>query len=369
MVTSFLKIFTPKTRTFAPKFLHMKRLSLSNLLLFSLLGLMLTSCDPDDETPFTYNSGVLVVNEGPFQTGTGTITYFNQEKDTLLQDIFSITNGGASLGNIVQSLTVIGDEAYIVVNNAGKIVVVDAETFVFKREITGFELPRYIVDAGNGKAFVTQWGSDGLTGAVKVIDLAAGTITNTIATGQGPETMLKDGNTVYVCNSGGFGRDSTIVAIDISSEAITDRDTVGDNPENIIKSQFSGIWVLCRGHSDWSNPALNTPGSVWPLGADLPVFYVGNGTSSLVSDAFGNMFFLDNGNLVKATLSDRDTLAQSFNYYSLGFDAKTNRLYVADAGDFASAGEVKIWQSSQSGVDSLTKFRAGIIPSAFWFGQ
>ncbi len=338
------------------------------LFISAMLLTTLVSCDRTEEPEGAFAKGVFVTNEGLFQTGTGTITHFDPENNTATQDIYGKANLSAALGNIVQSMTIVGDEAYIVVNNANKIMVVDANTFQFLREITGFTMPRYVVASAN-RVYVSEWGTDGINGAVKIVNPLSSTILKTIPTGQGAENMLLDGDKLYVCNSGGFGRDSTVVVISTTTEAIVQTIQTGDNPRCIVNTEFAGKFVLCSGYADWIDPTNNTLGSIWPIGAELPIHYIGTGSSSLVSMASGKLFYLDNGYLVSATATEKDTISQNDGFYGLGFDLANNLLYVADAADFQSNGSVQVWEPTLAGADSITTFQAGIIPSGFAFKQ
>ena len=184
-----------------------------------LAGLFwLVSCKKDDMPATTghYTEGVFVVNEGPFG-GTGAITWHNPETGETVQDVFGQANNGAVLGAFVQSLTLHNGKAYIVVNGANKIVVVDAVTFVLESVIEGFELPRFFFPLDNERALVSQWGADGLTGSIAAIDLTTKQIISTAPAGKGPEKFFKtSAGAVLVANSGGFGTDSTCSIISIS---------------------------------------------------------------------------------------------------------------------------------------------------------
>ncbi len=75
-----------------------------------------------------YPKGIFVVNEGPFG-GTGTISWHNPDTGETQDSLFEKANNGAVLGQFVQSLTFFNGKAYIVVNGANRVVVVDAKTF------------------------------------------------------------------------------------------------------------------------------------------------------------------------------------------------------------------------------------------------
>ena len=64
--------------------------------------------------------------------------------------------------------------------------------------------PRYIKQVNDTKAYVTDWGVNG----VQVIDLATNTVSSTINCGTGPEGLAISNGFAYICNVGGWGLDS-----------------------------------------------------------------------------------------------------------------------------------------------------------------
>ncbi|HQN56461.1 MAG TPA: hypothetical protein PLR24_04450, partial [Saprospiraceae bacterium] len=57
-------------------------------------SIMITACTKDDPggDPGIYDNGVFVVNEGPFGTGTGTLTFIGDDGN-LTQKVFEKENG------------------------------------------------------------------------------------------------------------------------------------------------------------------------------------------------------------------------------------------------------------------------------------
>ena len=117
------------------------------------IAITFTSCKKDDPAPTptpvvtaatTFMNGVFVTNEGPFGSGTGTISFYSRSSGSVSNDIFGAKNG-YPLGNIVQSMEIYNSNAYIVVNNAGKVEVADGNTFAASGAITGFTNPRYFL--------------------------------------------------------------------------------------------------------------------------------------------------------------------------------------------------------------------------------
>src|SRR5688500_15237380 len=121
----------------------MKKLKFYALILVTVLSVSFSSCDDDDSQPKgKFEDGVFVVNEGNFQDANGTISHVSSD-GTVTQDLFGSENNGLALGDVVQSMTIDSDFAYIVVNNSNKMEVVNANTFVAEYTLKNLLLPRY----------------------------------------------------------------------------------------------------------------------------------------------------------------------------------------------------------------------------------
>jgi hypothetical protein len=347
------------------------------VLLLALGTLLLTACDPkEDATPAgKYESGVLISHEGPFQDGTGTVSYFNRATKAVENDIFAATNG-RPLGNLVQSVGVHNGKAYVVVNNANRVEIADAKDFRSLGVISGLASPRYFLGLTEEKAYVSQWGADGLTGSVAVVDLRTNAVTRTIPTGRGAERMLKVNNNVYVTQAGGYGNDNRVIVLDANTDAVVTRIVVGDNPNSIQLDANNKLWVSCGGFRDYQNPALNTAGSLVRINPasnavelTLPFDDTAERPEEMTINRAGNVLFYTSSGAVyrheigSNALSPAPFLYRSF--YGLGIDPADDVLYAADAGDFVSNGKV-IRYNSSTGV-ALDSVQTGIIPAEFTF--
>lgn len=63
--------------------------------------------------------GYFIVNEGAFQGGNTSLSYYDRARDTVLNNVFATANG-SPLGDQTQSMTVIGDRGFTVVQNSGE---------------------------------------------------------------------------------------------------------------------------------------------------------------------------------------------------------------------------------------------------------
>ncbi len=337
--------------------------------LISLL-IAVQSCKKDEPSAGEghYSSGVFVVNEGPFG-GSGSISWHNPETGETVQDVFAKANGGAVLGEFVQSLTLYDGKGYIVVNGANKVYVVDALTFRFIDTIGGLALPRYLLPLNNDLALISQWGADGLTGSVAKVDLRTLNIVQNIPTGKGPDKMIRQADgLVVVPNSGGFGVDSTVSFLNLGSTAELDRLTVpGKNPGALAVPKFANgplgpyTFVLCKGSFIDPSPAgwVGAVASAAGIGYSIPAYgddlAVSPDGQALYFAAGGKIYTLGAGGL--SALFDQPA-------YGLACAPGSGNLYCADARDFNSAGEVVIYQPNGTRVGS---FPAGIAPGEIVF--
>jgi len=337
---------------------------------------ILASCKkdpkPNPQPDAKFGSGVMILNEGAFMTGTGTVDFYNRESKSVSNDIFT-TENSLPLGNILQSATQVGNDIYFVVNNSQRIVVADANTMKQKGVVSGFQSPRYLISTNNSKAFVSDWISD----EVHLVDLSTNTITSSTKVGVGPNRMLLLGNNLYVLNSGGFGVDSTISILNAANGQMISTKTVGHNPQGIQVDVLGNLWVLCMGINDWSNPSNNTPGTLLQINSqDFSVvqaftFPAGmhpgnleiNATGTLLyflGDAYGGSVYQMS---VNSTSLPTTPISTGF-YYGLGVDFVSGDVYATDPLDYVQPGLVYRLNANGTPLDTID---AGIIPSGFLF--
>ncbi|MFN0213416.1 MAG: DUF5074 domain-containing protein [Saprospiraceae bacterium] len=324
-----------------------------------MLALFFSGCaenEPCCDAPLQeYTKGIFVVNEGPWG-GTGTISWHNPDTGETQDSLYEKANNGAVLGQFVQSLTFVGDKAYIVVGSANRVVVVDAQTFKFLNTIEGLELPRYFLPITSELAYVSQWGNDGLSGSLAKINLMTNTVETVVPVGHGPEKMLFANGRVYVANSGGYGSDSTIVSFDPYNAVVLNKFEVdGLNPASVAIN-INGLFALCKGNYDPLNPA-----GAW-LSDFIPTTFglaVAPGSDDLVTSPNGTeLYFVGGGALWVYKNNSLQKIADQA-AYGLALDPTRNLLYCADAKDFTGLGEVVVYKTDGTKTGS---FRAGIAP-------
>ena len=338
--------------------------------------LFIASCtiqvDPPAPGP-KYGSGVMISNEGLFQTGTGTVSYYDPGSGRVQNEIYFNENG-FPVGNVLHSITNHSDFAYLVVNNSAYIEVVESSTMLSVAQINGFSSPRYLLKVTPNTAYVTDWFANN----IKVVDLNSNTITDSIPTGTGPEHMaVTAAGDVVVTNTGGFSTDSTLTIINNMGEVDTSF-VVSYLPNSVQVDNNNKVWVLCAGRIDWVDPSQSTAGKLFRINPsdwsieqvfDFPdnSWHPGN----LKIDGTGNtLYYLSNlygGKLYKMNVTDAVLPAAPLvnkSFYSLGVDPVRGDVYGADPIDYNQNGKVLRYDSQGTVLDSMT---VGIIPGNFGF--
>lgn len=343
-------------------------------LLFSILTI--TSCSDNDDPVVElpkgeFENGYFISNEGPFQNGNGTLTFIDQD-GSIQQNVYKTVNN-EDLGNIVNSITLSGDYAYIIVNNSNRIIVANRYTMEKISVLDGENVnnPRYMVSNGI-TGYISNWG-DPLNAEddfITVIDLQTNIITNTISVGEGPENMYLFEDILFVNLKGGWSQNNKVEIISTISNTISKSIEVGVSPNSIVGDDVGNIWVLCGGMPSWAGD--ETPGSLYKIRASNLEFanFDFNPTDhpeQLTGDE-GILYYNLNGKVYGMDSKTTDLPIESIDgldgfYYNL--IAYHGDLYALDAKDYSSEGALKVFNPI-SGV-LVNTYKTGIIPGDIAF--
>ena len=346
-----------------------------NISLAALLISTYSSCVKDSvndvDLPGNYENGYFVTNEGNFGSGNGSISYVSNN-GFVDNEVFASVNS-FPLGDVVQSMEIIGDNVYIVVNGSSKIEVATEDSLISIATINGLTSPRYIAVVSENKAYVTDWGING----VQVIDLLDNSITSTITCGNGPEKIVVSNGFAYVCNSGGFDFDNTVSIIDIENDIVVSTLEVGDKPNSVVVDENSDIWVLTKGHTEYDPTTWEvideTVGKLVRISnnmiQDTYTFNLGNHPQDLNISQSGNILYYSDGNWSKSVysfdisdnqLSNTPLISRSF----YGLSTNDGYIYGTDAVDYVQNGWSFKYSSEGELLDSIN---VGIIPGGYCF--
>lgn len=342
-----------------------------------LLMTFMVSCsddnDPTEPAPVLgdYENGYFVTNEGPFQTGSGSITFVGDD-GAVVQNVYSSVNS-ETLGNIVNSMHIADGIGYIVVNNSHKVVAVNRYSMEKIADIEGFYIdnPRFFA-AVDGKGYISNWGDplDPDDDFIAVINLETFGLLNMIPVGEGPEKLLLQEDLLYVCLQGGYGSNNKVVVIDTNDNSIKASINVGDAPNSIASVSNGDVWVLCGGSPSWTGN--ETPGMLYHIEpgnfqTSFKEFALEEHPSLLAADE--NMLYYHlNGAVYQTGASDADLPVDGINGISGFFYAmvvKDGQLYGTDAGDYASEGKLQVYNTGSGAL--LETIDTGIVPGNIVF--
>ena len=371
-----------------------------NLFLLLALATLLFSCKPDQPVnpgAITIGSGVFVLNEGNFQFANSSLTFYDIEADTVVNDLFYKVNN-APLGDVAESMALVDGKLYIVVNNSKYIYKVDANTIVcdttMPYKMGGFYSPREILFVAPDKAYVTD-----IVGTnIWIINPQEMKHTGTIAMGNTTEKMLRVGNELFVSNwsyyyTDAYSHDSyhTVQVVDLNNDVKVADIEVGKEPNTMVVDKNGHVWVLCEGRS-WDEeydaegmPYGENP-TLWEIDpmlrtAELRYEFKGpyedddeikGVASTLRANPAGDQFYMIYNNEVRRFDLATMSLSETFRitpepqglFYNMTVEPRTGELYIADAKNYMKNGTV--YRYTSDGL-LLASFEAGIIPSAMLF--
>jgi len=339
----------------------MRNIKNSAWLISALFITLFASCKKDKETEVVTENfkGALIINEGGFGKSNASIGLYKPGTGDYFE-VFKKVNG-RPLGDVIQSITLIGDRYYIIVNNSNKIEVVNKSDFKSISTIN-VNQPRYILQISATKAYVSQMGGT----TMSVLNLTDYSITKTFEVKSATENMALMNGRVYVGKSYG----DKLYVINDTTDVVIDSLTVGSGLNNIVTISSTQIAVFCSGY-----PAVEN-GKIAFINKDSVKIAK---TVSLSSGTYGGMMVNKGGILyyntgdgkIYSMLSSATTAPASpiislasGSIYGFAIDPLNSDFYLLDAGDFNSAGKVYIYNSSATFVK---QFNAGIAPSKVMF--
>jgi hypothetical protein len=340
------------------------------------ISIIFSACE-QDKTPVNPGQvsvsniikGAFIVNEGNFTQSNASLDFYMADSGKMLNSVFQAQNN-AALGDVAQSMTIVDSLGFVVVNNSDKIEVINVTNFkrIAVIRMPAGASPRYLVIAGS-KGFVTAL----FKNLVYVVDMNSFTIIDSVAVGANPEEIIVHQNKIYVANSG-FGNGNTVTVISATNLNPVKTITVGDNPQFLRVDGIGNIHVLCGGaYNDFNDPNDDTPGGIWLVDpstdtvVDSLVLPAGTHPSDLAIGS-GEVGYFINGSAIASyntmTLAlMNSTLINGF-FYAMNINTKTNELFVTDAKDFVSPGELIIFDTN--GVEKA-RYTTGVIPGHVTF--
>ncbi|MDE6050401.1 MAG: glutaminyl-peptide cyclotransferase [Paramuribaculum sp.] len=315
--------------------------------------------------------GLFITNEGNFQYGNASLSYYDPSTNTVENEVFFRANG-MKLGDVAQSMSIYDNKGWIVVNNSHVIFAIDLNTFKEVGRIENLTSPRYIHFLSDEKAYVTQlWDNRifivnpkkyEITGYIRVPEM-------TMESGS-TEQMVQYGKYVY-CNCWSY--QNRIIKIDTETDEVVDELTVGIQPTSLVMDRYNKMWTVTDGGYEGSPYGYEAPSLYCIDAATFTVekqfrFKKGDWPSEVQLNGTRDTLYWINNDIWRMAVTDERVPVRPFlayrdtKYYGLTVNPLNGEVYVADAIDYQQQGMIYRYRADGELID---EFYVGVIPGAF----
>lgn len=356
------------------------------LIYISILALCFSSCMKDEEywedfRPQIIDSpeGVFIVNEGNLGYNNASLSYYDIENKLIYNNIFRNTNG-AIPGDVAQSMQIRDSLAYIVLNNSGKILIINTESFKLSGKITGLTSPRYIHFLSDTKAYV----SDLYARRIHIVNPQTRQKTGEINL-HNPSSQIPQHNADRMLQykdlifSNCWNFDNTVLVINTGTNKVIDSIKVPAQPNSMQLDKNNKLWVLCDGGYEGNAFAHEQPALICIDPESLEIlksfrFELNESPTELQINKGGDTLYYINRHIYRHAISSdaepgifiesKYTGGIDGGFYGLAVDPASSEVYVSDAIDMVQRGVIYRFKADATPVDTV---KAGIIPGEFCF--
>ena len=339
------------------------------LTLFTLTGCMKWEYGSIEEFRVS-ESGMFICNEGNFQYGNATLSYYDPATKSVQNEVFYRANA-MKLGDVAQSMIIRNGIGWVV-NNSHVVFAIDINTFKEVGRITNLTSPRYIHFLSDEKAYITQiWDN-----RIFIVNPKKYEITGYIEI---PNMTMESGSTEQMVQYGKYlfvncwSYQNRILKIDTETDKVVAELTVGIQPTSLVMDCNNKLWTVTDGGYEGSPYGHEAP-SLYRIDAETFTvekqfkFEFGDWPSEVqINGTKDKIYWLNDDVWQMDVTADRVPVRPflPYNgtiYYGLTVCPRTGDVYIADAIDYVQQGMVYRYSADGQLID---KFYVGVIPGAF----
>ena len=325
--------------------------------------------------------GVVILNEGNFNYGNTSLSFYNISTGKIENDVYYRQNG-VPMGDVAHSANFHNGLLYIVINNSGKVVVMNMgkytslKAFEYIGKITGLSSPRYVEILSDSKAYIT----DLYARKISVFNPQNLKIEKVIPTHdhsgeyyRHPTEQMILFDSLLFTNCYSF--DDQILIINTHTDEVIDSIKVLKQPSSMVTDKNGKLWVLCDGGYEGSSFSDEFPGlaRIDMKSKTLEKVYIfpqSDWPRRLCINGNRDTLYYVNGDIWRMSVNANRLPEASFIpaegklFYSLGIDPVTSEIYAGDAIDYVQNGVVYRFNPRGDVVDTI---RVGVNPGFFLF--
>lgn len=318
-------------------------------------------------------SGLFIVNEGNFQYGNATLSYYDPATSKVENEVFYRANA-MRLGDVAQSMVIRNGVGWVVVNNSHVVFAIDIDTFREVGRITSLTSPRYIHFISDEKAYITQiWDN-----RIFIVNPKRYEVIGTI---ECPNMSMESGSTEQMVQVGKYlyvncwSYQNRILKIDTESDQVVEELVVGVQPTSLVVDCNNKLWTITDGGYA-NSPYGHEPPALYRIdisGEKMTIekefrFALGDSPSEIHINGAGDTLYWINDDIWSMSVTADSVPLYPFLesggtiYYGLTVDPNSGEVYIADAIDYQQAG--RVYRYSALG-EKIDEFYVGVIPGAF----
>jgi hypothetical protein len=302
-------------------------------------------------TNFLKGQGVFITQEGSFTSGNGVLSFYHFDQDSLHEKVYEEKNNEV-IGSVLQGGLFTQNQAYLVVNGSGLIIEINPATGKFLNFIQGLNSPNDFIIYEDRQGFV----SDLFGPHFYKIDMSTNLKSDSIFVNGGTGELAIVQDRLFVTKTSDFQAppSSSLFVVNLATFQITDTIAVGFNPTSLVVDADDHLWVLCNGNSfenrKGSLHRINTANLTVIQSIDFPDLNT-SFAGRMETDAVGQNIFFLKGNVYKMSKDASSFPAEPLiasggrSYYGIGIRPDNGDVYVG-VEDFITESKVLIYNAS-----------------------